>query len=54
MFFHKFIFYVASYVNPIQTGFLMTFQNIYGGTGIMFPVKKTPHEQKKGIRRIPT
>jgi hypothetical protein len=40
MFFHKFIPYVASYVNPIQTGFLMTFRKSYGRTGIVFPVKK--------------
>ena len=39
---------IASYVGPIQTGFLMTFRKSYGGTGIVFPVKKkTPQEQKK-------
>ena len=53
-YFHKFISYVASYINPIQTGLLMTFQNIYGGTGIVFPVKKNTMGAKKGIRRIPT
>jgi hypothetical protein len=41
------ISYVAFYVGPIQTGFLMTFQKSYGGTGIMTPVKKVPQEQKK-------
>jgi hypothetical protein len=34
-------------VGPIQTGFLMTFQKSYGGTGIMIPVKKVPQEGKK-------
>jgi hypothetical protein len=38
--------YVASNVGPIQTGFLLTFQKCYGGTGIVIPVKKTPQEQK--------
>jgi hypothetical protein len=38
--------YVASYVGPIQTGFLMTFQKSYGGTGIVIPVKKMPQEWK--------
>jgi hypothetical protein len=38
--------YIASYVGPIQTGFLMRFQKSYGGTGIVIPVKKTPQEQK--------
>jgi hypothetical protein len=49
------ISYVAFYVGPIQTGFLMTFQKSFGGTGIVIPVKKAPQEWKKtGIRRIPT
>jgi hypothetical protein len=38
--------YVASYVGPIQTGFLMTLRKNYGGTGIVIPVKKMPQEQK--------
>jgi hypothetical protein len=42
----KNISYVAFYVGPIQTGFLMTFQKSYGGTGIVIPVIKTPQEQK--------
>jgi hypothetical protein len=41
------IFYVAFYVGPIQTGFLMMFRKNYGGTGIMIPVKKAPQERKK-------
>ena len=54
-FFFKFISYVASYVGPIQTGFLMTFRKSYDGTGIMFPVKKNiTGAGKTGIRRIPT
>jgi hypothetical protein len=44
---NKLIYYVAFYVGPIQTGFLMSFQNSYGGTGIVIPVKKVPQEQKK-------
>jgi hypothetical protein len=43
---NKLISYVAFYVGPIQTGFLMTFQKSYGGTGIVIPVKKAPQEQK--------
>jgi len=42
----KFISYVASYVGPIQTGFLRGFRKSSGGTGIVFPVKKVPQEQK--------
>jgi hypothetical protein len=45
-FFYKFISYVASYVGPIQTGFLMTFRKSYNGTGIMFPVKKHHRSRK--------
>jgi hypothetical protein len=41
------ISYVAFYVGPIQTGFLMRFQKSYGGTEIVIPVKKAPQEQKK-------
>jgi hypothetical protein len=41
------ISYVAFYVGPIQTGFLMTFQKSYGRTEIVIPVKKVPQEQKK-------
>jgi hypothetical protein len=44
---NKLISYVAFYVGPIQTGFLMTFQKKYGGTGIVIPVKKVPQERKK-------
>ena len=46
---------IASYVGPIQTGFLMTFRKSYGGTGIVFPVKKknTTGAKKTGILRIP-
>jgi hypothetical protein len=48
------ISYVAFYVGPIQTGFLMTFQKSYGGTGIVIPVKKSATgAEKTGIRRIP-
>jgi hypothetical protein len=41
------ISYVAFYVGPIQTGFLMMFRKSYGGTGIVIPVKKAPQERKK-------
>jgi hypothetical protein len=41
------ISYVAFYIGPIQTGFLMTFRKSYGGTGIVIPVKKAPGEWKK-------
>jgi hypothetical protein len=45
--------YVASYVGPIQTGFLRGFQNSYGGTGIVIPVKKSATgTENTGIRRI--
>ncbi len=44
---NKLISYVAFYVGPIQTGFLMTFRKSYGGTGIVIPVKKAPQERKK-------
>ena len=50
VFFHKFISYVASYVNPIQTAFLMTFQKSYGGKGIVFPLKK---HHRSGKNRNP-
>jgi hypothetical protein len=40
------ISYVAFYVGPIQTGFLMTYGKSYGGTGILIPVKKMPQERK--------
>jgi len=41
MFFsNKFISYVASYIGPIQTGFLRGFQKSSGGTGVVIPVKK--------------
>jgi hypothetical protein len=43
---NKLISYVAFYVGPIQTGFMMTFRKSYGGTGIVIPVKKTPQERK--------
>jgi hypothetical protein len=43
---NKLISYVAFYVGPIKTGFLMTFQKSYLGTGIVVPVKKKPQEQK--------
>jgi hypothetical protein len=43
---YKLISYVAFYVGPTQTGFLMTFQKSYGGTGIVIPVKKNPQERK--------
>jgi hypothetical protein len=41
------ISYVAFYIGPIQTGFLMTFQKSYGGTGFVIPVKKAPQEREK-------
>ncbi len=44
---NKMISYVAFYVGPIQTGFLMAFRESYGGTGIVIPVKKVPQERKK-------
>ncbi len=44
---NKKIAYVAFYVGPIQTDFLMTFRKSYGGTGIAIPVKKAPQERKK-------
>jgi hypothetical protein len=44
---NKLISYVAFYVGPIQTGFLMTFRKSYGGTGIVIPVKEAPQERKK-------
>jgi hypothetical protein len=40
------ISYVAFYEGPFQSGFLMTFQKSYGGTGIVIPVKKAPQERK--------
>ena len=47
MFFsNKFISYVASYVGPIQTGFLRGLKISYGGTGIVIPVKKLPLKWK--------
>jgi hypothetical protein len=52
-FYYKFSSYVASYIGPIQTGFLMTFQKSYGRTGIVFPVKKHHRSGKTGIHRIP-
>ena len=42
----KFISYVASYVGPIQTGFLRGLQKSSGRTGIVIPVKKVPQEWK--------
>jgi hypothetical protein len=46
--------YVASYISPIQTGFLMGFRKSYGGTVIMIPVKKNATgTEYTGIRRIP-
>ena len=48
--FYKFISYIASYVGPIQTGFLMMFRNSYGGTGIVFPVEK---HHRSGKNRNP-
>jgi hypothetical protein len=51
---NKMISYVAFYVGPIQTGFLMTFWKSYGGTGIVIPVKKSATgAEKTGIQRIP-
>jgi hypothetical protein len=51
---NKMISYVAFYVSPIQTGFLMMFQKSYGGTGIVIPVTKSATRvEKTGIRRIP-
>jgi hypothetical protein len=44
---NKSISYIAFYIGPIQTGFLMMFQKSYGGTGIVIPVKKSPQERKK-------
>jgi hypothetical protein len=44
---NKLISYVAFYVGPIQTGFLMTLRKSYGRTGIMIPVKKAPQERRK-------
>jgi len=46
MFVYKFSSYVASYVGPIQTGFLRGFRKSSIGTGIMIPVKKVPQERK--------
>jgi hypothetical protein len=43
---NKSISYVAFYIGPIQTGFLMTFLKSYGGTGIVIPAKKH-HRNKK-------
>jgi len=42
----KFISYVASYVGPIQTGFLRGFQKSSSGTGIVIPLKKVPQKRK--------
>jgi hypothetical protein len=51
---NKLISYVAFYVGPIQSGFLMTLQKNYSGTGIMIPVKKNaPGMENTGIQRIP-
>jgi hypothetical protein len=44
---NKLISYIAFYVGPIQTEFLMMFQKSYGGTGIVIPVKIAPQEWKK-------
>ncbi len=44
---NKKISYVAFYIGPIQTGFLMMFRKSYGRTGIMIPVKKAPQGRKK-------
>jgi hypothetical protein len=44
---NKLMSYAAFYIGPIQTGFLMTFQKSYGGTGIVIPVEKAPQERKK-------
>jgi hypothetical protein len=41
------ISYIAFYIRPIQTGFLMMFQKSYGGTGIVIPVKKHHTSGKK-------
>jgi hypothetical protein len=38
--------YIASYVGPIQTGFLRGLKKSYGGTGIVIPVEKVPQERK--------
>ena len=46
-FYYKFSSYVASYIGPIQTGFLMTFQKSYGGTGIMLPLEKKNTQERK-------
>ena len=43
---NKLISYVAFYIGPIQTGFLMMFQKSYGGTGIVIPVKKVHRNGK--------
>ncbi len=51
-FFYKFISYIASYLGPIQTGFLRGFQKSYIATGIMVPVKKVPQERK--TQELPT
>jgi hypothetical protein len=38
--------YIASYIGPIQTGFLRVQKKSYGGTGIVIPVEKVPQERK--------
>jgi hypothetical protein len=43
---NKCISYVASYVGPIQTGFLRGFQKSSGRTEIVIPVKKVPQNGK--------
>ncbi len=46
--------YIASYVSPIQTGFLMGLRKSYGGTVIVISVKKnSTGTEYTGIRRIP-
>jgi hypothetical protein len=40
------ISYIAFYVGPIQTGFLMTYRKSYGGTGIVIPVRKANRSGK--------
>jgi hypothetical protein len=54
VFFYKFISYVASYICPIQTGFLRGLQKCYGRTGTVIHVKKNATgTENTGILRIP-
>jgi hypothetical protein len=53
VFFYKFISYVASYVDPIQTGFLRGNKNVPAEQESWFLWKNATGTENTGIRRIP-